>query len=314
MYMRVTAQTLASNVIANMEQQSSALATITNQVSSGIRIQSPSDDPAGWVALTQAQTASNQLGAYSQTISDATSTLNAGTSALQNVSNILSQATQIATQGANVNTATSPDGYSALATQVNGLITQLVSAANSTSGGTYLFGGTATTAPPFQVTATDAQGDPNSVSYVGSTAPGRELIGAGQTVDTRYVGSQVFQASGADAFQALITLRNNLTNPTLTQSEASMSTALNQSLSDISAASTSVDNATAEQASSVSTLTATQSRVQALQLAANTEVGNVGGTDYTSAIVQMQSDQTALQASEDVSAKLLQTNLLSFIQ
>ena len=34
--------------------------------------------------------------------------------------------------------------------------------------------------------------------------------GQNQTVDTRYAGSEVFQQPGADVFQALITLRDNL--------------------------------------------------------------------------------------------------------
>jgi flagellar hook-associated protein 3 FlgL len=307
----VTVQSQANTIIAYMQQQSSALSTVQNQLSSGYRIQTPADDPAGYAALAQARATSQQFATYSQTMSDATSTLNAGVDAFQDVNNILTQAKQIATSGANANT--DPSGYQVMATQVNGLINRLVSDANTQVDGQYLFGGTATDTPPFQVT-TDAQGNTTGVTYSGSADAARSLIGPGQTVDTRYAGSQVFQQAGADVFQALINLRNNLTDPTLTQSQSSMSAALNQSLTDIGSATTAVGNTTAQQSSSLSTLSAIQNRVQDLKLASDSRIGTVGGTDYSSAIVQMQEQDTALQASMAVSARLFQPNLLSFIQ
>ncbi|MDB5307480.1 MAG: flgL [Gemmataceae bacterium] len=309
--MRVTAQSQANNVIAYMQQQSSTLASVQGQLASGFRIQAPSDDPAGYAVLSGAKASSLQFATYTQTMTDATDTLNSGVSALQDVSGILSQARQLATQGADA--TTDATGYKAIASQVNGLISRLLTDANTAVGGKYLFGGTATDSAPFQVTATDAQGNPTAISYTGSPDRARALIGPGQTVDTRYVGSQVFQQPGADVFQTLINLRNNLTDPTLTSSQGGMSAALNQRLSDLTAAAGAVSNTTAEQSSNLATLSAVQGRVDDLKLAADAQVGTVGGTDYSSAIVKMQEQEVALQASAAVSAKLLQPNLLSFI-
>ncbi len=312
MYFRVTGQMQANNAIANMQQQSAALATVQGQLSSGIQLQVPSDNPVGYTTLAQAQTSSLQYATYNQTMTDATSTLSASTNALQNVNNILTQAQTIATQGADATTGA--EGYQALATEVTSLISEMVTNANASQNGTYLFGGTANNAPPFQVASTDANGNPTAISYSGSSDPSQVLIGPGQTVNTQYAGSQVFQQTGADVFQALITLQNNLTNPTLTQSQNSMSQALNQSLSQISSAATGIQNVTAQQSSSMSMLSSLQTQVQNLQLAANTQAGNVSSTDYASAIVQMQEQETSLQASMEVSSQILQPSLLNFIQ
>jgi flagellar hook-associated protein 3 FlgL len=302
----------ANDAIAYMQQQSSALAAVQGQVSSGIQLQVPSDNPVGYTTLAQAQTASLQYATYNQTITNATSTLSSSSSALQNVNNILTQAKTAATQGADATTGST--GYQALAIQVNGLISEMMTNANTSVGGSYLFSGTASNTQPFQVTATDANGDPTAISYNGSSSAGQALIGPGQTVNTEYAGSQVFQQTGADVFQALINLRNNLTNPTLTQSQNSMSQALNQSLSDISSAATAIQNVMGEQGSNMATLGSVQTQVQNLQLAANTQASNVSSTDYTSAIVQMQEQETALQASMTVSSKILQPSLMNFIQ
>jgi flagellar hook-associated protein 3 FlgL len=311
-YFRVTGQMQANDAIAYMQQQSAALATVQDQLSSGIQLQVPSDNPVGYTTLAQAQTASLQYATYNQTITNANSTLSASASALQNINNILTQAKAIATQGADATTDST--GYQALATEVNSLISESMTNANSSLDGTYLFGGTANNVPPFQVTATDANGNPTAISYNGSSDPGQALIGPGQTVNTEYAGNQVFQQTGADLFQALINLRNNLTSPTLTQSQNSMSQALNQSLSQISSASTAIQKVTAQQSSSMSMLNSVQTQVQNLQLAANTQAGNVSSTDYSSAIVQMQEQETSLQASMTVASKILQPSLLNFIQ
>jgi flagellin-like hook-associated protein FlgL len=153
-----------------------------------------------------------------------------------------------------------------------------------------------------------------AVTYNGSSQAGQALIGPNQTVATESVGSQVFQQSGADVFQALITLRNNLSNPSLTSSQPAMSAALNQSLSAITTAATAIQSVEAQQSSSVTTLGSLQTQVQNLQLAANNQATNVSAVDYPTAIVQLQQQETSLQASMDVSSKILQQNLLNFLQ
>jgi flagellar hook-associated protein 3 FlgL len=301
----------ANNAIAYMQQQSAAAATYENQLSSGLQIQAPSDNPIGYTVLAQAQTDSLQYATYNESITNATSTLSSSSTALQNVNGILSQAQTLATEGAN---ATSGGvEYQGLADQVNSLVSELLNNANTQVGGSYLFGGTATGTQPF-TSSTDSSGNVQAVTYNGSSQAGQALIGPNQTVATESVGSQVFQQSGADVFQALITLRNNLSNPSLTSSQPAMSAALNQSLSAITTAATAIQSVEAQQSSSVTTLGSLQTQVQNLQLAANNQATNVSAVDYPTAIVQLQQQETSLQASMDVSSKILQQNLLNFLQ
>jgi flagellar hook-associated protein 3 FlgL len=270
----------------------------------------PSDNPVGYTTLEQAQTASLNYATYGQTMSDATTSLNTSSSALSNITSILTQAQTIATQGADA--TTNGTGYQGLATEVTSLIHEAVSNANVTQDGTYLFGGTANSAPPFSV-ATDSSGNPTAVTYSGSNDAGQVEIGPGQTVNTQYAGSTVFQKSGSDVFQALIALQNNLTNPALTSSQGSMSAALNQSLTDLQSATTAIQNVTAQQSSSLDSLGTLQTQVQNLQTAANSQASDVSSTKYASAVVQLQEQETTLQASMTVASKILQPNLMNFI-
>jgi flagellar hook-associated protein 3 FlgL len=309
MNIRVTGQTQVSNAIAYIRNSSDGLAKYQDQLSSGLRVKLPSDDPVQYPALARAKAESARLTAYAATMSDATTSLNAGVSALQDANDVLTQAKQLAAQGANGDV--NQNDQDALATQVDALIDRMVAAGNTQVNGHYLFGGTATDTPPFRVATTNAQGKPATIAYDGSADRGRALIGAGQTVDTKYVGSAVLQQGGGDVFQTLTSLRDALRDPAMSQ--AAKSQALNQSLSQIDTAQTAIGNAMGEQSSSLATLDSLQSRMQDLKLTADTRSGEIEGTDYAEAVVKMQEQENTLQASLAVSARLLQPSLLSFI-
>ncbi|HEX4608858.1 MAG TPA: flagellar hook-associated protein FlgL [Urbifossiella sp.] len=306
--LRVTAQTQSDTVIRYMQQQTTQLAMYQNQVSSGQKIVAPSDDPANYPAFVQAQAASQRYDMYGQTISSATTDLNASAAALGTVNDALTQAKTLAQEG--INSTTDASGYSALATEVDGLVNQVLGVANTQVNGKYVFGGTATDTQPFQM-GTNASGT-STVTYQGSNAPAQVLIGQGQTVDTKYAGNQVFQQSGGDVFQALIGLRDTLRDTTL--SGPAKAQALTQQLSNVDAARDAIGDTTAVQSSHLATLSVLQTQTSGQKLSADERVGDIGGTDYTQAIVKMNEQQTALQASMAVASKLLTPSLLSFIQ
>lgn len=309
MNIRVTAQTQTASAIANMQRQTAAIARYQSELSSGWRVQLPSDDPAAYPALVRARTTSTRYAAYDQTISESTGTLNSGVTALGDVNNVLVRAKQIAIEGADA--STTADGLAALANEVDGLINRALSAGNTQVDDQYLFGGTATGAPPFRVATFDANGKPATIAYDGAAERARTVIGPGQTVDTRYAGTEVLQNASGDVFQALIGLRDDLRNPANAKGGSAI---FNQRLGEIDKARDVISNVTGEQASSLATLQAIQARMSDLKLSADTRVGDLAATDFAETIVKMQEQSTGLQATLSVSSKLLQPSLLDFIR
>jgi flagellin-like hook-associated protein FlgL len=131
-------------------------------------------------------------------------------------------------------------------------------------------------------------------------------------VNTRYDGSAVFQQSGADVFQALIGLRDDLQNTAL--SDTALSQSLNQRIAQITTARNAVQDVTGEQSADLATLQTLSNSVSNSQLADQTRLGDLQGTDYAAAVVQMQQNQTALQAIYATTAQLLQPGFLNFLQ
>ncbi len=311
MNLRVSSLTQSNNAVANIRARSSELAKFQEQISSGVRVARASDDPGSYPALAQARAAADRLTSYSQTVADATSVLNAGVNVLQDVNDVLVRARQIALEAGNATTEGEPTSREALATELDGMIGRALTAANSRPDGKTLFAGTAFATPPFRVATTDASGRPATIAYDGSTDRTRTITGRGTTVDTRYVGSEVFQQSGADVFASLIALRDTLrgTLPVGT----TYSQAITQQLTDVDAARTVVGESVGEQASNLATLEALQTLIGDAQLDTAARANELEGTDFAEAIVKVREQETALQAIYAVTAKLADPGLLAFI-
>lgn len=312
MNIRVSGQAQTGNAIAYMQRRAADLAKFQDQVASGLKLKTPSDDPTTYTALSQAKAASARLGAYSQTVSDSTAVLNSSVSTLQDVNDALVRAKQIALEGADATANTDPNSVAALASEVDGLIDRVLKAANSQPDGKSVFGGTAIASQPFRVATTDAQGRPATIAYDGAAERTRSLTGPNQTVDTRFTGSEVFQQSGADVFQALIGLRDTLRDTSL--GGTARATAFQGRITALDGARDAIAGVTAEQASALATLDSLSSLTSEVKLTADTRIGELAGTDYAEAVVKMQEQETALQAIYATTAKLLQPGLLDFIR
>jgi flagellar hook-associated protein 3 FlgL len=310
--MRVSTLAQTNEAISYIDQQSSSLAQLQNEVSTGIRVNQPSDDPVAFTQISQVKAASSRLNTYTQNISAASSTINGSVSTLTNVNNLLVQAQQLAAQGADASTNGNQTNRDALASQVNSLITEALSNANAQPDGKSLYAGTATNTTPFTVATTNANGQPETIAYNGDAQSASTITGQGQTVNTRYVGSAVFQQPGADVFQALIGVRDALQNTALTGPALSQS--LNQGISQLTAARSAINDVTGQQSADLATLQTLSNTTSNAQLADQTQLGNLQSTDYASAVVKMQAQQTALQAIYATTAQLLQPGFLNFLQ
>lgn len=310
MNVRVTGQTQVNNAIANLRRQAADAAKFQEMISTGVKVAAASDAPATFASVSVARAASKRTGTYQETLNDSTSDLNAGVSVLQDVSTTLTRATQLAVTGAS-GTLDGP-GFEAVASEVDALFDRLLSAANHQQDGRYLFGGTATETPPFRVDTLTADGKPATVAYDGAAERARALVSKSQTVDTRYVGTEVFQAAGGDVFGALLGLRDDLRNSSL--NDSAKTEAVSARLADIQNARSRITQAMGEQSGSLAGMEAITSRLADLKLNADSRAGELEGTDYAEAVLRLKEQEAAFQATLGVSAKLLQPSLLDFIR
>lgn len=186
--MRISTSMMFDTGTQNMLQLQTNLYKLQNQMSTGRRILTPSDDP---VAAAQALEVSQRQSINSQFMDNqgsAASQLTTLESTLRSASDLISNVMVRATEADNQNISDS--SRSAIASDVSESFSQLLGLANSTDGlGQHLFSGFRGETEPFGVS-----GSPGSriTSYHGDDGNRQLQVETGRLMDVSASGSDVF--------------------------------------------------------------------------------------------------------------------------
>jgi flagellar hook-associated protein 3 FlgL len=183
--MRISTAQIFDRGVGGIEQQQSALSRTQQQIASGKRIQTPSDDPVGAAQSVALDQAKGRLAQYGANIDGAKDALAQNDSVLGQVSDVLtSLRTLVVSAG---NRSLNDQDRQSLATAAAGALKQLVGLANSQDGnGASLFSGYATDAMPF---VTGAGG---AVAYNGDQGQRTLEVAPGRMMPIAFDGSRVF--------------------------------------------------------------------------------------------------------------------------
>src|ERR1700722_10359606 len=178
------------------------------EVSTGRSVNAPGDNPAKVAALVLNDAQTSEDAQFQTNVSDLQSKLQVANSVLNSASQLLTSAVSLGTEGATGTISASQ--RQSIATQVSGLQQQLLSLANTTYQGAYIFGGTNVTTQAFTADSSASSG----VVYNGNSAVNSVQISEEQSLQTNLPGSQVFTNSSGNAFAALNDLVNALNSGT----------------------------------------------------------------------------------------------------
>jgi len=312
--MRISSSLLTDNLLSQMNQLQGQQIQLQNQVSTGLKVSLPEDDPAAMnqVLDLQSQDASNTQ--YQSNITQLQSTAATAATAMNSLQTITEQAGEIATEAGGVNSSSQLASY---ATQVGSLIQEALQAANTQDAqGNYIFGGTINNKPPFSAT-TDSSGNVTAVAYKGNTAQSQTPIGPGQTVSTQVPGANstgsgpagllADSASGADLFRDLISLQQNLSSGNTAAIKSTDSPNLTADENNIVSgiAANGVLQSTLESAGTAATQLGTS---------ITTQTSNLTSADLATTLTQLDQTQTALQAAMQSGVMIMNLSILDFIQ
>jgi flagellar hook-associated protein 3 FlgL len=183
--MRISTFWMQQSAVNAMLDQQAQVSHTQLEVSTGRRILSPSDDPAGAsraLSLTHADAANSQ---YQRNIDSANARLGNEDQTLSSVSDLLGRVRTLALEGAN-GSLDSGDRQN-IATEIRQRLSQLVALGNTKdANGEYIFAGNATKTQPFVQSA-------GGVTYAGDQGQRSIAIAPGQTIATGDPGSDIFQ-------------------------------------------------------------------------------------------------------------------------
>jgi len=159
-------------------------AALNVQVSTGVRVHKPSDDPSAQKTILNQNSILSRLDALSSVVSTTRTTLSESNQHLLDAQQLLVQAKEIAMQARDEQ---DPTVRQTFVSQLDGILTQLDVIANAQSNGEYLFSGTSLQTKPYSGIAA---GQP---VYQGSSGPATAHVAGGETITVNNSGQRVFQ-------------------------------------------------------------------------------------------------------------------------
>jgi len=291
---------MAPDVLAAIAQAQEAQAVALEQISTGKRVNVPSDDPDAAAALVVNHNRASVVDQYTQNGNTALGILKAADSVLSSVVSQVSQAITVGVQGAN-GTLSDADRQT-LASQVSGTLQSVVSLANTAFRGVHLFAGTATTKVPF----TEDPSSGPSYQYNGNSNVNSVSIGDGYGVQVNLPGDQLFTHPGIDLLAALQQLATALQGGD-TSAVGSATNQLRQAFDYLTQQRAFYGNVSSQISSQESFL---QNETTDLK----SEENSLVGIDVATAATNLSQAQTATQATLAAAARVMQQTLLDYLQ
>jgi flagellar hook-associated protein 3 FlgL len=280
--MRITFDQSFRNIESDTNRAAEQLAAAQRQVSSGHRINKPSDDPAGASFAIAGHAAIGALDAYTRTADSTTSRLTVADSMLSDMINKITAAQTAAASARG--SSTSQSQRDAAAANLQGISDSLLDDFNAQFHGSYVFSGSKATTAPYTTSGGTVS------SYQGNATAVSVDLGQGRTAQIAFDGSAIAQGSDpSDIFTVLSNLA--------TATSSGDSVAIGQGMAALDHA---LDRATQAQTgvgNSFAALDDVRARLSTERLNVTAQLSSTEDANMASAITNMSQAETSYRAA-----------------
>jgi flagellar hook-associated protein 3 FlgL len=295
--MRVDPNTLP-DLLSALDQTQQQINIDLEQISSGQSVNVPSDDPAAAASLVQNASQTSAVDQFLRSIGGIQGEAQNADSAVSSVITALQRAISLGVEGAS--STLNPSDRAAIATEVQGIQSQLLSLANLSYQGSYVFAGTATQTAPYVLDAAS----PSGVQYVGNAGTNSVTLGNQFTLQTNLPGSQLFSAPGSDMFQAVQDLITGLQT----------GTGIAAAVGEISTAYNFIDTQRVFYGNTENQLSSQQTYLNSETVQLAQQQNTLGGTNLPAAISNLTTAETSQQATLEAIGSTGHTNLFDYLK
>ena len=291
-----------SNLGISLNQTQASEQQLTAELSSGVRVNSLSDDPlaAGENVLLLNQMQRDD--SFTQTSSLVQGQLQVVDSALGGVVAQLTQAVTLATSADN-GTLNASD-LKSISNQISGIRDEVVSLANTSYQGQYIFAGSQTAAAPFSISNATT---PATATYSGDANVNYLQTPNGQKIQLNVPGDQIFMASGTSVLGVLNQLVADFASGIPAGTSVSDTTALSTALNFVSQQRVVVDNSLTRLTAATDSANSEQTQLTAAQT-------TLMQADVAKISTQLSMAETQQTALEDVISQLGAGSLFDKLQ
>ncbi len=293
------------------------ISQLREQISSGKRINRPSDDPSSFATAERMKTLGNQLARREESIASARTFVDRTQQELDGLADLFTRAREDGVRAAD--DTRSADDRAAIANELRSIKDEVVDRMNSTQGGEYIFAGNRTDTQPFGADGSANDAAPINGSLDALDGDRTRPIGKNQDLTINVDGKALAQydtTAGGDpetitgALDNLIKAVDPADNsPPSGPPDPDISTALGE----VEDALDHVISKGSEAGAIGRRLSTAQEQVEAASLEANERRSDAEDTDLATAISELQQRQTQLQAAFQATSSSQKTSLVNFL-
>jgi flagellar hook-associated protein 3 FlgL len=293
--MRVTAGMAQRHVLSDLRRVQEQLADAQERVSSQKQIEKPSDDPLGAERAVRLRSELDTTSAYGTAVDESKSWLDATDSSLSSITDIVQTARELTVQAANG--ATTPAARQSIKVQLDALTEQLKTTLNGAYDGRYIFSGTATDTPPYDLTSATPD------AYQGDANPVVRQIGPGVSVQVNVTAD--------DVLSGLLPALRSISAHLQSNDAASLQTTDLQALD---AGRDVVTTARSKVGAVTNRVDAAAERLADLHDVTTVFLSKTEDADMPQALTDLSAQQNALSAALRGGATLIQQSLMDFLR
>jgi flagellar hook-associated protein 3 FlgL len=288
---------LYDNILSGLNVNNRDTAIAQEELSTGRRVNAPSDDPSATAVAIGVHAQSSRDDQFNQTISSVSGLLQTADSTLSSVVTALTQAITLGVQAGDGTISAS--SRATLSTQIQSVSSQVLSLANATYQGSYIFAGNNSGQPAYVLDPAS----PSGVTYQGNTGVNTVEIAQGQSVATNVPGSQILTSPSSDVFAALANLAQAAQSGNGVQAAVTQLRAV-------------FDHVTSQRTfygSQLTQLNSTSSYLANDKIQLASQENTAIGIDLSQAAINVQSALTNRSAILAAGSKIQNTSLLDFL-
>lgn len=286
------------DLLAALAETQQQINSDLEQTASGQSVNHPSDNPAAAAQLARNADQGAEADQFLRSVSSTNGEMQNADSALNSVITTLRRAISLGVEGAN-GTLNDSD-RAALAAEVEGIQSELLSLANLSYQGNFVFAGTANQSAPYVLDSTS----PSGIRYVGNSGVNHITVGDHLAISTNVPGSQLFSAPGGDVFQAIQDLITGLQN----------GSGIDSAVAEVSSAYQHVNAQRVFYGNVMNQLSSQQTYLNSESVQVAQQQNNLGGADLSQVLSDLVNAQTSRQATLEAIGQTQQTNLFNYIK
>ncbi|MCC2251046.1 flagellar hook-associated protein FlgL [Virgibacillus sp. AGTR] len=289
--MRITQSMLSNNMLRNLSNSYTKLDQYMDQVSTGKKINRPSDNPVIAMKGINFRSQVNEAEQYMRNTGEVHNWMDNSDAALDKATQTMQKLRELAVQ-ASTGTYDEEEREN-IKKEAEQLKEHLINIANTQVNGKYIFNGTNTTEPPYDATN----------GFNANTDPIKIPVAAGTELQANVNGEEVF---GNELFDKIDTFIENLGNDN--------QAGIGASIEDLDTGINQIVNARADLGARMNRLELVENRLSEQEIIAKKTMAENESVDYEEAITNLITQESLHRAALSAGSRIIQPSLIDFLR